>query len=139
MSAYTWLLTLYSVVMQPGTFVCFQPRQAAFQKDLGDGVSEALEAALHTHSALSEGDWLSLAHGGQRYDLRVLDLRPSPCVSVIGAARISFHSESQACSACCLGVAPHCGRLVHMVVNPVSMNHMHCAEASIPPRHVEAI
>lgn len=70
--------------MHAGTFVRFQPRQASFQQELGDGVSDALEAALHTHSALSQGDWLSLEAGGVQYDLRVLDLQPASCVSVIG-------------------------------------------------------
>lgn len=62
----------------------FQPRQAAFQKELGDDVSDALEAALHTRSALSVGDWLSLQHGTASYHLRVLELQPTPSVSVIG-------------------------------------------------------
>ena len=67
-----------------GTYVKFQPRQAAFQKELGDSVSDALEAALHTRSALSVGDWLLLEHGGASFHLRVLELQPSPSVSVIG-------------------------------------------------------
>jgi Ubiquitin fusion degradation protein UFD1 len=73
-----------------GTYVKFQPRQAAFQKELGDGVSDALEVALHTRSALSVGDWLSLQHGTAAYHLRVLELQPSPSVSVIGEHRASF-------------------------------------------------
>lgn len=70
-----------------GTYVKFQPRQAAFQKELRDGVSDALEGALHARSALSVGDWLSLQHGGVSYHLRVLELQPSPSVSVIGERR----------------------------------------------------
>lgn len=62
----------------------FQPRQAAFQTELGSGVRDALEAALHTRSALSVGDWLSLEAAGAAFDLRVLELQPSTCVSVIG-------------------------------------------------------
>lgn len=80
-----WKLGRLSTNPDAGTYVKFQPRQAAFQTALSDSVSDALEAALHTRSALSVGDWLSLEHGGSAFDLRVLELQPSPCVSVIGA------------------------------------------------------
>ena len=63
----------------------FQPRLADFQRDAGDGVGDALTAALFTHAALSEGDWVEVPLGKETYDLRVLELRPSPAVSVIGA------------------------------------------------------
>ena len=63
----------------------FQPRLADFQRDVGDAVGDALTTALLTHAALSEGDWVEVPLGDAKYDLRVLELRPSPAVSVIGA------------------------------------------------------
>jgi len=71
--------------------VRFQPRLADFQRDAGDAVGDALTAALLTHAALSEGDWVEVPLGDATYDLRVLELRPSPAVSVIGA---SVHGSS---------------------------------------------
>ena len=68
-----------------GSYVRFQPRLADFQRDTGDAVGDALTAALLTHAALSEGDWVEVPLGDATYDLRVLELRPSPAVSVIGA------------------------------------------------------
>lgn len=66
-----------------GERAVFQPRSATFQADVGEDIRAVLEAALRQHSCLARGDWLSVPHGGQRYDLRVSDLQPEPAVSVI--------------------------------------------------------
>ena len=61
-----------------GERVVFQPRSATFQSGVGEHVREVLEAALHTHSCLSEGDWVEVAGpGGAAYDLRVRELHPA--------------------------------------------------------------
>lgn len=65
------------------TRAVFQPRSAEFQKAVGDGLREALEAALLQHSALTVGDWIEVHHAGQIYDLRVRELAPADAVSVI--------------------------------------------------------
>ena len=62
----------------------FQPRFADFQRGVGDAAGDAPTTALMTHAALSEGDWLEVPLGDATYDLRVLELRPAPAVSVIG-------------------------------------------------------
>lgn len=61
----------------------FQPRSASFQQDVGEDIRGVLEAALLQHSCLTQGDWLSVPHGGQQYDLRICELHPEPAVSVI--------------------------------------------------------
>ena len=43
-----------------------------------------LEAALATHSALSEGAWIRVPFGGGAFELLVQKLRPGRAVSVIG-------------------------------------------------------
>ena len=68
-----------------GSYVRFQPRMADFQRDAGEDVGDALTTALMTHAALSVGDWLEVPLGDASYDLRVMELRPAPTVSVIGA------------------------------------------------------
>ncbi|XP_078439272.1 ubiquitin fusion degradation UFD1 family protein [Wolffia australiana] len=42
-----------------------------------------LETALRQHTTLSQGDVIAIIHGGFTFKLRVLELKPSPCVSVI--------------------------------------------------------
>lgn len=76
----------------------FQPRLAGFHQEVGDEVNHALEAALFTHSALSEGDWVEVAHMDCTYDLKVLKLQPAPQVSVIGGRREVCHVV---CPWCC--------------------------------------
>ncbi|KAK9824172.1 hypothetical protein WJX72_008287 [[Myrmecia] bisecta] len=66
-----------------GTYARFQPRTADFQKEVAESVEAVLEAALATHCALTEGDWIRVPFGGKDYDLRVQKLKPEPQVSVI--------------------------------------------------------
>ncbi|KAL4856793.1 General transcription factor IIH subunit 2 [Chlorella vulgaris] len=66
-----------------GERAVFQPRSASFQQDVGEDIRGVLEAALLQHSCLTQGDWLSVQHGGQQYDLRICELHPEPAVSVI--------------------------------------------------------
>ena len=67
-----------------GSFVRFQPQTAAFQKQVGAEVETVLEQALLTRSTLTEGDWVSVVHSDQQFDLRVQQLQPASQVSVIG-------------------------------------------------------
>lgn len=71
------------VRLERGSYVKFQPRQAAFQKAVGDNVRECLEASLATHSCLSTGDWLQVSTGEEVHDLCVLSLQPASAVSII--------------------------------------------------------
>jgi ubiquitin fusion degradation protein 1 len=66
-----------------GERAVFQPRSASFQQDVGEDIRGVLEAALLQHSCLTQGDWLSVPHGGQQYDLRICELHTEPAVSVI--------------------------------------------------------
>ena len=71
-----------------GTYVRFQPRSAGFQEHVGDGVEQVLQAAMFTHSTLTEGEWVQVSHGGAQHDLKVLALKPESAVSVIGELRL---------------------------------------------------
>ena len=62
----------------------FQPRSADFQKAVGEGVEHVLQASMFTHSTLTEGEWVQIAHKGTLHDLKVLSLQPGPAVSIIG-------------------------------------------------------
>ena len=70
-----------------GERAVFQPRSATFQQEVGEDIRDVLEAALLQHSCLSRGDWLSVGHGGQSYDLKVCGLHPEAAVSVIDTGR----------------------------------------------------
>ncbi|GIL99666.1 hypothetical protein Vretimale_4821 [Volvox reticuliferus] len=54
-----------------------------FHDALGEGLREALEAELMGHSTLTEGDWITVGHGGRDWPLRVQELQPSDAVSVL--------------------------------------------------------
>ena len=82
---------MIGLVHTAGSFVRFQPQSAEFQRQVGGDVEVVLETALLTRSTLTEGDWLSVAHGGQKYDLRVQQLQPAPQVSVIGEVGVTPH------------------------------------------------
>lgn len=78
-------------------------------------MSDALEALLHKHSALSVGDWLSLEHGDSRFDLRVLELQPTSSVSVIGGSCTHAHrhccdftERGVTCNVCPLLLMSYC-------------------------------
>lgn len=66
-----------------GTYVRFQPRSAGFQEEVGEGVEQVLQAAMFTHSTLTQGEWVQVSHAGTLHDLRVLALKPQAAVSVI--------------------------------------------------------
>jgi len=65
-----------------GTYAKLQPLWSAFQRDVED-VKLALEAALHDYTVLSEGDTVLVKYMGSSHALQVLELRPSPAVSII--------------------------------------------------------
>jgi Ubiquitin fusion degradation protein UFD1 len=67
-----------------GTYCRLQPLTADFHQDVSHDVRDVLEAALLTHSTLTEGDLVSVDFGGKAYDLRVQQLQPEPQISVIG-------------------------------------------------------
>ena len=62
----------------------FQPRSADFQKVVGEGVEHVLQASMFTHSTLTEGEWVQIAHEGTLHDVKVLSLQPEAAVSIIG-------------------------------------------------------
>lgn len=78
-----------------GTYVRFQPRSADFQEALGEVMEHALQASMFTHSTLTEGEWVQIAHEGTTHDVKVLALQPEAAVSVIG--------NSLTAQDCCLG------------------------------------
>jgi hypothetical protein len=71
-----------------GERAVFQPRSALFQECVGEAMRDVLEDALHTHSCLSEGDWVEVQHAGQAFDLRVRELHPEAQVRPTGPALI---------------------------------------------------
>lgn len=62
----------------------FQPRSADFQKAVGEVMEHALQASMFTHSTLTEGEWVQIAHEGAVHDVKVLTLQPEAAVSIIG-------------------------------------------------------
>eukprot|EP00850_Spirogloea_muscicola_P003112 SM000012S25374 [mRNA] locus=s12:733873:736843:- [translate_table: standard] len=81
------LMALRYVRLPRGTHARLRP-------ELGDGVvgddfaevldaRVVLEAELRRHSALTEGDTLTVADGGAEYALRVLEVRPAGAVSIV--------------------------------------------------------
>ncbi|EFJ51924.1 hypothetical protein VOLCADRAFT_86921, partial [Volvox carteri f. nagariensis] len=69
--------------LEKGTYVRLQPMSHGFHEALGEGLRETLEEELLGHSTLSEGDWVTVVHGGRDWPLRVQELQPSNAVSVI--------------------------------------------------------
>lgn len=66
-----------------GTRVVFQPRSADFQSKIGDDIREVLESCLLQHSCLTIGDWVTVQHEGEEFQLQVKELEPEFSVSVI--------------------------------------------------------
>ena len=66
-----------------GTRVVFQPRSARFQEAIGDDIRDVLERCLSQHSCLSVGDWVTVMHGEEVFDVRVRELEPETSVSII--------------------------------------------------------
>lgn len=66
-----------------GTRVVFQPRSAHFQSAVGDDLRDVLERCMLQHSCLTVGDWVTVEHDGEEFDLRVKELEPEHSVSVI--------------------------------------------------------
>ena len=98
-----------------GERVVFQPRSATFQSGVGEHVREVLEAALHTHSCLSEGDWVEVAGPeGATYDLRVRELHP--------AAQVGRGTDQRLCvgvsAKSILGQTASWGALRHALAGP---------------------
>ena len=58
-------------------------------------MEHALQASMFTHSTLTEGEWVQIAHEGTMHDVKVLALQPEAAVSVIG--------NSLTAQDCCLG------------------------------------
>ncbi|GIL42788.1 hypothetical protein Vafri_169 [Volvox africanus] len=69
--------------LDKGSYVRLQPMCHGFHDALGDGLREALEAELMGHSTLTEGDWITVGHGGRDWPVRVQELQPSDAVSVL--------------------------------------------------------
>lgn len=66
-----------------GTRAVFQPRSAEFQSKIGDDIRDVLENCLLQHSCLTVGDWVTVKHEGEDFDLQVKELEPEFSVSVI--------------------------------------------------------
>eukprot|EP01025_Chloroclados_australasicus_P027761 TRINITY_DN27479_c0_g1_i1.p1 TRINITY_DN27479_c0_g1~~TRINITY_DN27479_c0_g1_i1.p1 ORF type:complete len:413 (-),score=61.58 TRINITY_DN27479_c0_g1_i1:245-1483(-) len=69
--------------LRKGSFVEFQPANASFQKDVGDEISNVLEAALTSYCTLTQGDIVHVHYNEIPYELKVLTLQPDPEVSII--------------------------------------------------------
>ncbi|GLI69109.1 hypothetical protein VaNZ11_013656 [Volvox africanus] len=69
--------------LDKGSYVRLQPMCHGFHDALGDGLREALEAELMGHSTLTEGDWITVGHGGRDWPLRVQELQPNDAISVL--------------------------------------------------------
>lgn len=71
-----------------------------------------LETKLRQHATLSEGDMLTVQHGGIDYSLRVLELRPASNVSVLETdieVDVTAGSSAQGRLACLELGKPECG------------------------------
>ncbi|GFR41114.1 hypothetical protein Agub_g1756, partial [Astrephomene gubernaculifera] len=69
--------------LEKGSYVRLQPMCHGFHEAAGEGLREALEGELRGHSTLTEGDWLTVNHGGREWPLRVQELQPCAAVSVL--------------------------------------------------------
>lgn len=97
--------TLPTGGLPPGEFARFAPDDPGFAAAAASspgGARVALEAALRSYSALAVGQRLPLAVGGAVHTLRVVDLRPAPCVSLYGSVDLSVEVDAP------LGEGPLC-------------------------------
>lgn len=85
-----------------GTYAKLQPEGRDFADVLNH--KAVLETELRQHASLSEGDLLTVQHGGAEYGLRVLELKPQSNVSVletdlevdvVGAGETAASSQSR--------------------------------------------
>ncbi|CAA6661347.1 unnamed protein product [Spirodela intermedia] len=75
------LVEVKYVSLPKGTYAKLQPEDLGFS-DLPYHKA-VLETSLRRHTTLSQGDVITVLHGDLSYKLRVLELKPSPSVSVI--------------------------------------------------------
>lgn len=85
-----------------GTYAKLQPEGRDFADVLNH--KAVLETELRQHASLTEGDLLTVQHGGAEYGLRVLELKPQSYVSVletdlevdvVGAGETAASSQSR--------------------------------------------
>ncbi|KAG2499965.1 hypothetical protein HYH03_002250 [Edaphochlamys debaryana] len=69
--------------LEKGDYVRLQPMSHGFHEAMGEGLREALEGELLSHSTLTEGDWVTVTADGRDWPLRVQELTPCPAVSVL--------------------------------------------------------
>lgn len=75
------LVTLRSTTLPKGTFMKIQPHTMKFLA-ISDPKS-ALEAALRDFSCLTIGDTIMLTHDQKKYDIDIVETKPSGAISVI--------------------------------------------------------
>lgn len=75
------LVEVKYVSLPKGSYAKLQPEDLGFS-DLPYHKA-VLETSLRRHTTLSQGDVITVLHGDLSYKLRVLELKPSPSVSVI--------------------------------------------------------
>lgn len=75
------LVTLRSTTLPKGTFMKIQPHTMKFLA-ISDPKS-ALEAALRDFSCLTIGDTIMLTHDHKKYDIDIVETKPSGAISVI--------------------------------------------------------
>ncbi|KAL4180900.1 hypothetical protein AMTRI_Chr12g234680 [Amborella trichopoda] len=75
------LVEVRYVRLPKGTYTKLQPDRMGFS-DLPNHKA-VLETALRQHATLSQGEILSVNHGGLSFNLKVLELKPSSSVSVL--------------------------------------------------------
>ncbi|CAN6445693.1 unnamed protein product [Victoria cruziana] len=77
----TPLVEVRYVRLPKGTYAKLQPDTMGFS-DIPNHKA-VLETSLRQHATLSQGDILTVSHGGLNYKLKVLELKPSSSVSVL--------------------------------------------------------
>jgi len=73
-------IELKNVTLPKGSFVQFQPHKTKFTELANPRV--VLEKALRNFSCLTQGDTISIRHGGENFLLDITEVRPPPAVSI---------------------------------------------------------
>lgn len=75
------LINLRNVTLPKGSFVQLRPHKTQFTKLSNPRV--VLEKALRSFSCLTQGNTIRIAHGDTKYDLDIVEVRPSTAISII--------------------------------------------------------
>lgn len=75
------LVNILNIAVQKGTFVKFQPHATAFTQLTNPRA--VLERALRFYSCFTQGDYIVVPHGDERFVLDVVETKPGSVISVI--------------------------------------------------------